>query len=158
MCRQARTTAAHPPQRGRAVLILEGRFSVLANGEWTKNGPGGVAYTPRGNVHTFRNIGDTTGRFWGIATPSGFETFFARCAVVFAADGPPDMSRIGEIIGEHGLVLPRHPQNRSFATLVVESANEHGSGRRICTKAGLCQLRHHRAASQSNLIGYRNKA
>src|SRR5437764_3093404 len=51
-------------------MILEGRFNVLANGEWTEVGPGGVVYTPRGNVHTFRNVGDTPGRFWVVATPS----------------------------------------------------------------------------------------
>src|SRR6266540_1447569 len=45
-------------------MILEGRFSVLASGEWREVGPGGVAYTPRGNVHAFRNIGNSPGRFW----------------------------------------------------------------------------------------------
>jgi hypothetical protein len=84
-------------------LILEGRFSVLANGEWMELGPGGVGYTPRGNVHTFRNIGNTTGRFWVLTTPSGFETFFGRCSEVFSAGGPPDMPRILEICGEHGI-------------------------------------------------------
>ena len=84
-------------------LILEGRFSVLANGEWTEVGPGGVAYTPRGNVHTFRNVGDTPGRFWVLTTPCGFESFFAKCADVFSAGGPPNMPRILEICAEHGL-------------------------------------------------------
>jgi len=35
--------------------------------------------------------------------PSGFETFFARCAEEFAKPNPPDMSRIVEISAEHGI-------------------------------------------------------
>ena len=86
-------------------MILESRFNVFTNGEWTEVGPGGVAYIPRGTVHMFRNVGDTTGRFWALATPSGFETFFAKCADVFSAGGPPDMQRILEICGEHDIEL-----------------------------------------------------
>jgi len=84
-------------------LILEGRFRVLANGEWKEVGPGGVAYTPRGNIHTFRNIGDTPGRFWVLTTPSGFDSFFAKCADVFSIGVSPKMTRILEIAGEHGI-------------------------------------------------------
>ena len=84
-------------------LVLEGGISVLANGEWKDIGPGGVAYTPRGVVHTFRNTGDVPSRFWVLTTPGGFEKFFAKCADVFSAGGPPDMARILSICAEHGI-------------------------------------------------------
>ena len=40
-----------------------------------------------------------------ITTPSGFEVFFSRCADEFAKATPPDMGRISEIFGEHGITL-----------------------------------------------------
>ena len=85
-------------------MIIEGNFRFLVKGEWTEvMGPGTVVYTPRGVHHTFQNAGDTMGRFWLIATPSGFEQFFAKCADVFAQPPPPNMARILEISAEHGL-------------------------------------------------------
>jgi hypothetical protein len=35
-------------------------------------------------------------------TPSGFETFYARCAEVFAQPGPPNFARIAAITREQG--------------------------------------------------------
>ena len=89
-------------------LVVEGTFEFMQpDGEWSAAmGPGGAAYTPRGVRHCFRNAGDAPARAWIIASPSGFETFFTRCAEVFAAGsagGPPDMARILAISGEHGI-------------------------------------------------------
>lgn len=94
-------------------LILEGRFNVFANGVWTEIGPGGLAYTPRGNVHTFRNVGETPGRFWLIVTPSGFEEFYARSSKIFHAGGPPDISRIMQIAAEYGMEIIGPPPGES---------------------------------------------
>lgn len=95
-------------------LVLEGRFSVLADGAWTEAEPGAVVYLPRGNVHTFRNVGDTPGRFWAIVTPSGFEKFFAKCAALFSSGGPPDMRLLMQYCGEHGVefVPPLDPTRK----------------------------------------------
>ena len=92
-------------------LVLEGRFRFLAEGRWTEVGPGGVVYVPRNAVHTFQNIGDTPGRQWILTTPSGFESFFGKCAVVFAAGDPPDMGRILGICGEHGIEFVDPPES-----------------------------------------------
>ena len=86
-------------------LVIEGRLSYCVNGEWTEVAPGGVVYLPRGTEHGFRNIGETPSRHWIITTPSGFEVFFSRCADEFAKTTPPDMGRIAEIFGEHGITL-----------------------------------------------------
>ena len=75
-----------------------------ADGTWAAAvGPGGVAYTPRGVRHCSRNADNASGRAWIIATPCGFDTFFARCVEVFAAGGLPDMARIVAISTEHGI-------------------------------------------------------
>lgn len=84
-------------------IIVEGRYGVLAGGEWTEVGPGAVVYVPRGSVHTFRNVGEGPGRHWVLTTPSGFEQFYARCEAVFAAPGAPDMGGILAIAAEHGI-------------------------------------------------------
>jgi quercetin dioxygenase-like cupin family protein len=79
-----------PPHRHRnedeMFLVLEGKVRFLANGQWTEPlEPGTVVYTPRGVVHTFQNVGETSSRQLVIGTPSGFELFFSKSAEIFAA-------------------------------------------------------------------------
>jgi quercetin dioxygenase-like cupin family protein len=90
-------------------MLQEGRVSYVIDNHWTELGPGGVVFAPRGSVHTFRNVGDTSARHWVLTTPSGFENFFARCAAEFARPGGPDMDRIGQISTEHGIHFVQLP-------------------------------------------------
>jgi quercetin dioxygenase-like cupin family protein len=83
--------------------VIEGRASFYQEGEWTEVPPGTAVFMPRGVVHAFKNVGDTPLRQLIQTTPSGFETFFQRCAVEFARPGGPDMDRIVEISAEHGI-------------------------------------------------------
>jgi len=98
-----------PPHRHRnedeMFHVLSGRVAFFdgRTGNWTELGPGGSAFMPRGSVHTFKNVGDETSRMLLTTTPSGFETFFGRCAEVFARAGEPDMPRIMAISAEHGI-------------------------------------------------------
>jgi quercetin dioxygenase-like cupin family protein len=86
-------------------MVMEGKVRFLANGQWTEPLEAGtIVYTPRGRIHTFQNAGDTACRQLIIATPSGFELFFSKCAEVFAAAGAGgvlDMARILAISAEH---------------------------------------------------------
>ena len=84
-------------------LVQHGRVQFLVNGDWVEPGVGSTVYVPRGNVHAFRNVGDSSSRMWVLATPAGFETFFSRCAAEFARPGGPDMPRIVSISAEHGI-------------------------------------------------------
>jgi len=83
-------------------IIAEGRYRFVMDGVESEVGPGAVVYLPRDCVHSFQNIGDTPAKHWALLTPSGFETFYARCAEVFAAPGPPDLARIAAITRDHG--------------------------------------------------------
>lgn len=83
--------------------VLEGRLGFFADGAWTEGGPGTIAFLPKGQAHTFRNIGEAPSKMLIITLPSGFETFFAHCADVFAASTPPDMAQITKIATEHGI-------------------------------------------------------
>lgn len=85
-------------------IVIEGSFRFFGANGWSEPiGPGGIAYTPRGVLHTFQNAGSEVGRQWVLATPSGFERFFGQCAEVFALGGAPDMKQILTIAAEHDL-------------------------------------------------------
>jgi quercetin dioxygenase-like cupin family protein len=83
--------------------VLKGRVSFYRDGQWTEVGAGARAYNPRGVVHTFKNTGDEPLHMMVTTVPAGFEIFFGRCAEEFAAPSGPDMGRIVEIAGEHGI-------------------------------------------------------
>ena len=84
-------------------IVQEGVVEFWLDERWQRLEAGGIAYAPRGKVHTFRNAGDRPCRLWVLATPAGFETFFARCAAEFLKPDGPDMKRIVEISAEHGI-------------------------------------------------------
>jgi quercetin dioxygenase-like cupin family protein len=81
--------------------VLEGRMSFFADGVWTEGGPGTLTYLPRGQAHTFKNVGDVPSKMLIITLPSGFEQFFAACATTFNATTPPDMAKIFQAAAQH---------------------------------------------------------
>ncbi len=84
-------------------LVLEGRAEFFHDGKWTEVSVGGSVFMQRGTVHTFRNAGDAPLKLLIQTAPSGFETFFTRCAAEFHQPGGPDMAKIMEISAEHGI-------------------------------------------------------
>jgi mannose-6-phosphate isomerase-like protein (cupin superfamily) len=84
-------------------LVQEGRMSFYIDGEWNEVEPGTLVFVPKGVVHSLKNVGDTPARTLFSALPAGFEIFFTRCEAEFKKPGGPDMSRIVEIAGEHGI-------------------------------------------------------
>jgi quercetin dioxygenase-like cupin family protein len=86
-------------------LVLEGEAEFYEGGIWTAVPAGGAVFMPRGSVHTFRNAGDRPLKLLIHTAPSGFETFFSRCAAEFENEGGPDMARIFAIAAEHGIVF-----------------------------------------------------
>lgn len=83
--------------------VLEGRVSFFLDRAWHEIGPGGSAFVPRGQLHTFKNVGATASRMLLSTSPAGFDVFFARCAEEFAKPNGPDMARVFEIAAEHGI-------------------------------------------------------
>lgn len=83
--------------------ILEGRVAFYKKGQWHEVGPGGSTFIPRGEVSTFKNVGQQTSRMLLSTSPAGFENFFARCAEEFARPSGPDLARVKEIAAEHGI-------------------------------------------------------
>jgi len=83
--------------------VLEGRVSFFQNSQWHEVGPGGSAFVPRGQLHTFKNVGAEKSRMLLSTAPAGFDVFFSRCAEEFSKTGGPDMPRVFEIAAEHGI-------------------------------------------------------
>lgn len=86
-------------------LVVEGRAEFYRDGAWEEVPVGTSVFMPRGSVHSFRNPGDSPLKLLIHTAPSGFETFFSRCAAEFEKEGGPDMERIFAIAADHGIVF-----------------------------------------------------
>jgi mannose-6-phosphate isomerase-like protein (cupin superfamily) len=53
--------------------VLDGEFSVLLGERKLRAGPGAFVHVPKGMLHTYKNIGNTSGRMIVLLTPGGFE-------------------------------------------------------------------------------------
>ena len=59
--------------------VLEGDFEILAHGHWQKLPVGEICFAPRGSIHTFRNVGSTTGKiavFMSRSRDPGMQSWF----------------------------------------------------------------------------------
>ena len=83
--------------------VLEGQVAFFQSSKWYEVGPGGSAFVPRGQMHTFKNVGEGNSRMLLSTSPAGFDVFFSRCAEEWARPGGPDMSRVFQIAAEHGI-------------------------------------------------------
>jgi len=86
------------------VYVLEGvlRYSVdgasrdLRRGDWM--------LTPRGSVHQFSNPHDEPALALIVLTPDIGAQYFRDVAAVVNVAGPPDRTRLLEVMARHGLV------------------------------------------------------
>ena len=93
--------------------VLEGRFEFLHEDVRIAAGPGSLVYVPKGNLHTFENVGDTIGRMLVSQTPGGvYEGFVEEVgepatveAVPSAMEGQPNAERLAEIGAEYGVEI-----------------------------------------------------
>ena len=70
--------------------VVEGRFGFVVEGEEIEAGPGSLVYVPKGNLHAFRNTGETTGRMLVSQTPGGaYERFVEEVGPPAAGEGVP---------------------------------------------------------------------
>ena len=98
--------------------VLEGRFRFpREDGTAAEAGPGEAVVLPSGAIHTYENVGDGPGRFLVVAAPAGLGAFFAELGTPVADDveapaplqGPPDVGRILEVCGRHGIEIVGGP-------------------------------------------------
>jgi uncharacterized cupin superfamily protein len=100
--------AAVPPPHSHAhneecVYVLDGTLAYSVDGEKRVLRAGDHMSTPRGSVHAFDNPGDTTARVLVMLTPDIGEGYFRDVAAVMSAGGPPDRSKLLEVMKRYGL-------------------------------------------------------
>lgn len=80
-------------RRGKVRFVLDGK-EVIA-------GPGDTVFGPRGIPHSWETIGDEIVDAIVTILPGNLEMMFRDLAAL--PKGPPDLARIGEICGRHGV-------------------------------------------------------
>jgi quercetin dioxygenase-like cupin family protein len=88
------------------VYGLEGTLTWTVAGEAIDVGPGEALCIPRGAVHRFDNNTDQDVRALCVISPAAIgPEYFREAAEVIraAADGPPDRTKMGEVMRRHGL-------------------------------------------------------
>ena len=101
--------------------VLEGEFEFLNNGGVVEASAGSLVYVPRGNLHTYKNVGSEPGRMLVSQTPGGLhERFFEelgeeaqRLTAPPALEGQPDIRRIAMAAAKYGIEMPLPPQARN---------------------------------------------
>ena len=94
------------------IYGLEGVLTWTVDGRRIEIGPGEALCIPRGAVHRFDNDGNRDARAICVITPAAIgPQYFRESAEVInaAAGGPPDRTKMAEIMARHGLT-PAAPQ------------------------------------------------
>jgi mannose-6-phosphate isomerase-like protein (cupin superfamily) len=87
-----------------AAFIITGTLTFQIGDRRFEATAGQLVWLPRGEPHTFANLGDETVHVLGVTTPAGLEGMFQEQADYFAGlTTPPDPDRIREIGERYGL-------------------------------------------------------
>lgn len=103
------------------VYVLEGVLRYTVDDETRDLKPGEWMSTPRGSVHHFSNPGSEPVRTLVMMTPDIGEQFFRDVGALAGAGGPPDRSKLMEVMTRYGLVpatpkqAPRVPEGQTAA-------------------------------------------
>ncbi|MBN9461464.1 MAG: cupin domain-containing protein [Burkholderiales bacterium] len=87
------------------VYVLEGVLRYSVDGETRDLKQGDWMSTPRGSVHHFSNPGAATARALVMLTPDIGEQYFRDVGALVGAGGPPDRTKLMEVMARYGLVL-----------------------------------------------------
>jgi len=123
------------------LFVLEGDSEFLDAGQWRRPDRGHAVSTQRGAVHTFRNIGATTGKMLIFVTPSGIERYFEEISPLSI---PEDMAQLPRHLGalwhfvspvcvslDHAVGYP------SFLRIILTSSSTSPATKRPCSDSFL---------------------
>jgi uncharacterized cupin superfamily protein len=91
------------------IYVLEGTLRYSVDGDVRDLRRGDWMSTPRGSVHHFLNRTSEKARALVMLTPDIGAQFFHDVAAVANAGGPPDRTKLLQVMSAHGLV-PAVPQ------------------------------------------------
>jgi mannose-6-phosphate isomerase-like protein (cupin superfamily) len=100
-----------------AFYVLEGEYEFLDECRSMRAGVGALVYVPKGNLHTYKNVGDKSGRILVGQTPGGLhERFFEEIGEEAQdkskppiPESLPDMGRIVATATKYGIEIPPPP-------------------------------------------------
>ena len=101
-----------PPHRhtncSEAYFVLDGRVSVVIEGEDHQLGPEGFVLVPRGTAHTFGNGGDAPARLLVLHAPA-MDAYFAALHELWSRPEPPAPDEERALMARFGMeaALPR---------------------------------------------------
>ena len=85
--------------------VLEGEYELFDGQQWTPFCRGEYQSKLRGELHTFRNCGSTTGKMLIMATPGGLDEYFEFISPLTL---PQDITRLIEISKMFGITFVTH--------------------------------------------------
>jgi mannose-6-phosphate isomerase-like protein (cupin superfamily) len=95
-----------PPHRhtncSEAYFVLDGRVSVVIEGEELVVGPEGFVLVPRGTAHTFGNAGEEEARLLVIHAPA-MDAYFANLHELWNRGGPPSAEEERALMARFGM-------------------------------------------------------
>jgi mannose-6-phosphate isomerase-like protein (cupin superfamily) len=95
-----------PPHRhtncSEAYFVLDGRVSVIIEGEELVVGPEGFLLVPRGTAHTFRNAGEEEARLLVIHAPA-MDAYFANLHELWNRGDPPSPEEERALMARFGM-------------------------------------------------------
>jgi quercetin dioxygenase-like cupin family protein len=86
------------------VYVLEGVLSYTVDAHTRDLKPGEWMSTPKGSVHHFSNPGSEAARALIMMTPDIGEQYFRDVSTLIISAGPPDRTKLAEIMTRYGLV------------------------------------------------------
>jgi quercetin dioxygenase-like cupin family protein len=89
--------------------VLEGTYELTINGSTRLAGPGTMVFLPRGEVHSFKNVGDAPARMLDWSIPGGQERYFREIDAMGrggAGFGPEIMAKVAEANRRHDTHFP----------------------------------------------------
>jgi quercetin dioxygenase-like cupin family protein len=97
------------------IYGLDGVLTWTVDGRPIEVGPGQALCIPRGAIHRFDNVGSRDAKALCVITPAAIgPQYFREMLEVMsaAAGGPPDRSKIADVMRRHGLT-PAPPAGRT---------------------------------------------
>lgn len=93
------------------IYGLSGILTFMIDGQKIDIEPGETCFIPRGAVHGFDNLKQNDAKALAVITPALLgPIFFKEVAEIVNAGGPPDLAKLGLVMGKHGLI-PVVPKN-----------------------------------------------
>lgn len=86
------------------VYVLEGVLRYTVDDDSRDLRPGEWMSTPRGSVHQFSNPGTDASRALVMMTPDVGAQFFVDVAALAGTGGPPDRTKLLDVMARYGLV------------------------------------------------------